>query len=263
MVKIEKNTESYHRRIGLYISTFIHLLALLLIFLAPPLTRELPIPGYEGIMVRFGDPDEAMEQNEEKTSESSDENVEKKTETKKTDVKPDLSKEKSKTNINIKETATSEKENIVIKIQPSKKNESAPTPAEKSAKAKEDYSKLFKSKGNKSSGGTRGDPLGSRDSDILEGITKGKGRVGDGLDARGVMYEPSFEDSSQKSGTVVVRLCINEQGKVISARYTQKGSTTTDSELINIAVSNSKKYRFSPSQLPEQCGTVSITFIVR
>ncbi|MBK7094605.1 MAG: energy transducer TonB [Saprospiraceae bacterium] len=122
---------------------------------------------------------------------------------------------------------------------------------------------MFKSKGNKSSGGTRGDPLGSRDSDILEGITKGKGRVGDGLDARGVMYEPAFEDSSQKSGTVVVRICINDQGKVISARYTQKGSTTTDSELINIAVSNSKKYRFSPSQLPEQCGTVSITFIVR
>ena len=38
---------------------------------------------------------------------------------------------------------------IPIIIWSSKKNESAPTNAEQSAKAKEDYSKLFKSKGNK------------------------------------------------------------------------------------------------------------------
>jgi hypothetical protein len=261
MVKNKKNTETYHKKIGLISSFVFHFVILCLILLAPPIKRVLPLPGYEGIMVRFGTVEEALKHNEEISR--ANKNEEQTAEAKKPYVKTDLAREKSKSDPVIRETVTSEKENIVIKNQPAKKNESAATSAEQSARAKEDYSKLFKSTGNKSSGGTRGDPLGSRDSDILEGITKGKGRVGDGLDARGVMYEPAFEDSSQKSGTVVVRICINDEGKVISARYTQKGSTTTDSELINIAVSNSKKYRFSPSQLPEQCGTVSITFIVR
>ncbi|MGE5354928.1 MAG: hypothetical protein ACM3PT_01725 [Deltaproteobacteria bacterium] len=257
MVNYTINNEKKNKRIGLLISLLVHLLILIFVLFSPPLQRELPPPGYEGIMVRFGDVNESSEQKEEKDPAES--SAEKKTENNKSAEQPTTKNNIS--NPNIKETAPSEKEKITVKTQPAKKNE--PDLASNQKSAKESYSKFFKSKGNKSSSGSQGDPLGSKDSDILEGITRGKGKVGDGLDARGIMNEPSFEDSSQKSGTVVVRLCINNEGKVISARYTQKGSTTTDSELINIAVSNSKKYRFSPSVLPEQCGTVSITFIVR
>ena len=249
-MKFEENTETYNKKIGMLASIFIHLVLLLFILFSPPLTRDLPLPGYEGIMVRFGDIDEGTEQNVEVTDSRPMQNKE-------------STVEKPKSNLKIEETPTSDKEKISINNQAAKNTKPATRAPDPSANEIEDYSKFFKSKNKKSSSGVQGDPLGSRDSDILEGISKGKGKVGDGLDARGVMYEPLFEDSSQKSGTVVVRLCIDDEGKVISARYTQKGSTTTDSELINIAVSNSKKYRFSPSQLPEQCGTVSIVFIVR
>lgn len=251
MVKLKKDTESYNRRISFMTSLLVHLLLLLFLILAPPFSRQTIPPGYEGIMVRFGEyeaGDEETEDNRESIADQDDQQTD--------DSKPDSRRDQ----IEIEETAKSERENISVTSQPEKSDVSKTQTDERTSK--DDFSKLFR-QGSSSSSGAQGDPLGSRDSEIIEGITKGQGKVGEGLDTRGVLYEPSFEDSSQKSGTVVVRVCVNSDGRVISARYTQRGSTTTDSELINIAVSNSRKYRFTPSDINEQCGTVTITFIVR
>jgi len=108
-----------------------------------------------------------------------------------------------------------------------------------------------------------GDPFGEPDATILEGISKGKGKVGGGLDERGVLDKPEFVENSQKSGIVVVRVCVNKVGDVINARFIQRGSTTTDRELVEIAESSAYKYKFTPSQFEEQCGTITINFIVQ
>jgi hypothetical protein len=245
MVKFEKDTDSYNRRISFMTSLLLHLLLLLLLILAPPFSRKALPPGYEGIMVRFGEYEAGDEDTEQdRKSEAEQENQQ-------TSESPTESK---RDQAEIKETVRTEREEVSVAAQPEK--------SDASKTQKDDFSKLFR-QGSSSSSGAQGDPLGSRDSEIIEGITKGQGKVGEGLDKRGVLYEPNFEDSSQKSGIVVVRICVDQFGRVVSARYTQRGSTTTDSELINIAVSNSRRYRFTPSDIPEQCGTVTISFIVR
>lgn len=133
------------------------------------------------------------------------------------------------------------------------------------SEAKKSYGSLFgaKSRGNAGTDGFQGDPLGSRDSKIMEGRSTGTGTFGNGLGSREILYEPKFQDQSQKSGTVVITICINSQGNVISSNYTQKGSTTSDSHLIEVAETNAKRYKFAPSEKAEQCGTVSIRFIVK
>jgi len=253
-----KDFETDHsiRNISLAISIFIHAVIIFIVLFASTLKYDFPPPGKEGILVMFGDTQESTgnEDDKTKTNESNRETKE----------KPEEKKDKKDTPEKIEKTIEEENSEVIPE---SKKNNNKPEetiPEKDINDVKEEFSKLFKSKGTKKSGkGFQGDPLGSKDAEILEGITRGKGKIGEGLDSRGILYEPDFEDSSQKYGIVVVKVCINEQGNVISSRYTQRGSTTTDSELIDIAVRNAKKYRFTPSNIKKQCGTVTIEFIVK
>jgi len=87
--------------------------------------------------------------------------------------------------------------------------------------------------------------------------------VGGGLDERGGLYEPEIIEHSQKSGRVVGRVCVDKTGRAMSAKFTQLNSTTTDRELVEVAEISALKYRFMPSDYEEQCGTITITFIVR
>ncbi len=131
--------------------------------------------------------------------------------------------------------------------------------AAKKAAARSKFNNLAKS-ANGNGAPSKGDPSGHPDATALEGITKGKGKAGNGLGSRGLLFAPVISDSSQQTGRVVVNICVNAQGKVISADFTQKGSTTTDSHLISLAVSNAKKYKFSESSTAEQCGDITIDF---
>lgn len=110
---------------------------------------------------------------------------------------------------------------------------------------------------------SKGDPKGRPNAAALEGMTKGKGKAGNGLGDRGLLHAPDITDSSQRTGIVVVNICVNSQGKVTKANYTQKGSTTTDSHLIRLATESAKEYRFSQSKTAEQCGDITINFKLR
>ena len=137
--------------------------------------------------------------------------------------------------------------------------------AAKKAKELEEKKKQFgdlfgKGGGNDNGGGNTGDPLGDPDGEALEGISTGKGKIGGGLSNRGLIYEPEIADNSQKAGKVVVRVCVNRDGEVIEAKFTQQGSTTTDRTLVEIAEKAARKYKFSANQSDKQCGTVTIDF---
>lgn len=131
-------------------------------------------------------------------------------------------------------------------------------------KSKSKFSDLFNSgssKGNaenpdKKAGSVTGEP----NAEALDKISTGKGKAGNGLGDRGMVYEPKITDSSQKTGRVVIRVCVDRNGKVTTAKFTQKGSTTTDSYLVNLALKSAKKYRFTESDIAEQCGDISIDF---
>lgn len=87
--------------------------------------------------------------------------------------------------------------------------------------------------------------------------------IGDGLGGRKVVGRPSMVDDTQKTGKVAVRVCVNGDGRVTSANYTQKGSTTTDSVLRNKAESWARNYRFAASNVAEQCGSITFDFRVK
>ncbi|MEM9918966.1 MAG: TonB family protein [Bacteroidota bacterium] len=134
------------------------------------------------------------------------------------------------------------------------------------AKLKEGIGDLFgksKSQGNSGTPGDAGDPDGDPDGKALRGISTGTGEVGGGLSGRDVVSKPRIRDNTQKTGDVMVKICVDSQGKVTSANTTLRGSTTNDPGLVKKAKQAAQGYRFEPSSLDKQCGTVKIKFRFR
>src|SRR5690606_30598521 len=132
------------------------------------------------------------------------------------------------------------------------------------AERKKQFGDLFGSgKGQTDTEGNQGDALGDPNADNLEGLSTGQGNVGGGLGGRRVLSAPTVEESSQKTGRVVIRVCVNNAGNVIESTYTQKGSTTGDPDLIATAIKYAKRYRFSEGTIDKQCGTITFDFKVR
>lgn len=115
-------------------------------------------------------------------------------------------------------------------------------------------------KGNTGTAGNQGDPNGDPNAGALTGISTGSGTVGGGLSGRGYKRPAAPKDNSQETGTVVVYVCVDKRGNVISAEYTQAGSSTTNSSLKRIAISNAKKYKFDSGGVDKQCGTIRYDF---
>jgi len=140
--------------------------------------------------------------------------------------------------------------------------------AKKYNDAKNKYGSLFgggdgEGKGKTGKPGNQGDPGGDPNSNNLEGISTGTGKVGGGLGSRGVLASPRVTDNSQKKGRVVVKVCVDGNGKVISAKFTQSGSTTTDSTLRAKAEKNARSWKFSKGSMDKQCGTITYDFKVK
>jgi len=139
-----------------------------------------------------------------------------------------------------------------------KKAEEAKRKAQQKADAKSKFSSLFNKSGKDSA--SKGQATGHPDAKALEGLSSGKGTAGKGFGDRGIVYSPTITDDSQRTGRVVVDICVNKKGEVISAKFTQKGSTTTDAYLIDLAEKSAKKYKFMKSEVEEQCGEITIDF---
>jgi outer membrane biosynthesis protein TonB len=84
--------------------------------------------------------------------------------------------------------------------------------------------------------------------------------VGGGLGGRAIKSRGRISDDSQKSGRVVIEVCVDGEGNVVSATYTQRGSTTSDSELRGKAIAAAKQYRFGTSTASQECGTITFNF---
>jgi TonB family protein len=260
-----KKAFSDHKVIGWLVSLVTHTLLLLFIFFLPHFQREKAEDAYEGILVSFGLPVESAPGEDGGKSDEMDNEA---------DI-PEMQEQEGKERMDEPEAVLTQEEGSVVantrdERTPVQKKPARTTPVEDDPdvntldKAKDAFSQFFSST---DTGGENkqpsGDPLGEPDATVLEGISKGKGKVGGGLDERGVLYEPEIVEQSQESGRVVVRVCVDKNGRVIRANYTQKGSTTTDRELVEIAEISAKKYRFTPSTYEEQCGTITINFIVQ
>ena len=112
--------------------------------------------------------------------------------------------------------------------------------------------------------GNQGSATGSPDSDNYSGGMGGKGIIPN-LEGRNPVSLPKPEYNAQVSGTVVVRIRVNREGKVISAEPGQRGTTITDGSLWESAKKAALKARFNAKSdaAYTQAGTITYHFVLQ
>jgi TonB family protein len=256
---------------GWIVSLVTHIIVIALLFVTMTITK-LPPPEQEGLLVNLGLQDEG--QGQETPKGETEEVTPDPAENQEQDpIQPTSSRAPVK-QVAQKTITSNEASDVNVKAADAKKkaNADAKQKADEEAQRQKAYNTTKKSygdllgsggKGNTGKPGSQGDPNGDPNSNVLEGISNGSGRVGGGLGKRGVLHEPKIDDKSQKTGRVVISVCVDKNGKVIKAEYTQKGSTTTDSELKEIAKKAAMQFKFTLSEIEEQCGTITVDFKIR
>ena len=300
MATTSANLENEHKqkraanRTKARLATALWLVLLLLILILPMLTYQDPPPGQEGILVNLGLPEqgqgdenaapaESLEQEEELVEESSSSEPlpaePQETEVPETEPEPVRDPEVITTEdpeeVRLKKEQEEERKRKQSEAEAKKraeeeaKRKKAEEEARKKAEAeatKKEIGGLFGSgdgKGETGKPGNQGDPEGDPNAEKLQGISTGSGVVGGGLGDRGVLSSPKLTDKSQKQGTVVIRVCVNEGGDVIEADFTQKGSTLSDNSLVQLAETNARKWKFAKSSISKQCGTITYRFTLQ
>lgn len=288
----------YANRQKARVTSIVFLVIFLFLLIFPLLKYPDPPPGQEGVLVNLGIPDvgqgeenapesqaeEAAPPEPEETQEEQVEEVEPEPVESKPEPEPvkEVVKTEDPNAIALKKKKEEErKKKREDEMKKKKQEEDRKRKLEEirrkeaeEAKKKADYEKKKKQfgdlfgngegKGKTGKPGNQGDPGGDPNASNLEGISTGKGRVGGGLGERGVRKAPTVTDNSQKTGTVVIKLCVNANGDVIgSPEFTQRGSTTTDKTLIDKAKRNAKNWKFATSREPNQCGTIKYEFKVK
>lgn len=83
-----------------------------------------------------------------------------------------------------------------------------------------------------------------------------KGEIAD----RSIVYTEDAYAATTTKGVVAIKVCVNTDGEVISAKFTQRGSTTFNSNLKKVALKAAKNIKFAPSDDLEQCGIINYKF---
>lgn len=281
------------------LSVIIHLL-LLFILALPWMNFPVPPPGQQGIIVQFGEPETGGEEGgdpdsdtdeisppsdvtplPESTPDISEQPVKATPPSETSREKPRMtqkesdvaaSKEMDRAKSDAAKVAEERRQKEAEKQARIEAEAEARRKADEEARKKQEYEKaksrygdLFGNPGSPSGDkpGEAGDPSGKPSGDRLSGLSTGAGRVGDGLGDRGVLHYPRIEDRSQQTGVVVIYICVDTKGNVESARFTQKGSTTTDKHLVDLALKTARQYRFTSSSIQSQCGTITFEFKVK
>ena len=112
--------------------------------------------------------------------------------------------------------------------------------------------------------GNRLAPDGEREQNRGEGTgynLQGTDQLDAGLQGRGLREGlPKPTTNYKTSGTVVVRVEIDSDGNVTSAKVMLEGTTTTDAQLHKLAEEAARKAKFKPSERTLQGGTITYVF---
>lgn len=118
--------------------------------------------------------------------------------------------------------------------------------------------------GNQGVAGGRGDqgqPGGNPDSDNYTGGGTGNSGIAiqSGLSGRRITRTPSFEDDFNENAKIAVDIKVDALGKVTSAVYQPRGSTSSDPNLKAIAIRKALQVKFNSSD-NESSGTIQFNF---
>ena len=259
------------------LSTILVHLAILALLLLINLPIPYPIPEEQGILIAFGSTDDAFgsEQAEviepqevaEVAEQSSSQTEQIEQEEVLTQDYYDAPVVNQETNndpsvIESEEVLEEEpKEEVVPEIKKPVLDMNALYTGRKSDKNKDEDQ--GKSTGDGDQGKQNGDQTSTNIGDISYGL--GDEGFSFALNGRSIINKPRVNHSSQTTGIVVVRIQVDEEGNVISADYTSRGSTTSDPYLIGVAKKAAQKSKFSahPSGQKEQWGSITFVFKVK
>ncbi len=122
----------------------------------------------------------------------------------------------------------------------------------------------YKKGGNQGIAGGTGDqgrPGGDPDSKNYTGGGRGNSGIfiSKGLQGRRITGTPSFEDEFNEKATIFIDIRVDEAGRVTSASFQPRGSTTSDPGLTAIAKRKAMQVKFSPGDI-ESSGTIQFNF---
>lgn len=248
-------TQNKKDRLKGILGTVIFHAVLVAAFLFLGLRTPLPLPEEEGIEVRMGDLDGMGEVDFTPPpayvppTPASPENVKEELLTQNTDDAPAIKEStKPKTNDNPVKTETTVKD--VVK-----------EPAVNPNYSYKPSNNTGNNQGETNKPGYQGNPNGNPDA------TSPKGSSGSGvsydLGGRSSKFLPRPEYNSPETGTVVVSITVDRNGKVIKAIAGAKGTTTTDGGLKELARQAAMRATFDakPGAPEEQVGTITYKFI--
>lgn len=113
--------------------------------------------------------------------------------------------------------------------------------------------------------GNQGSVTGSPDSDKYAKGLSGGGGIDFSLDGRNPVSLPKPEYNVQESGTIVVRIRVDREGKVISAEPGVRGTNITNENLWEAAKKAALKARFNSKSdaAYTQAGTITYHFVLQ
>lgn len=120
--------------------------------------------------------------------------------------------------------------------------------------------------------GDQGNPNGNPNSDSYKG-NAASGKAGNGgnggvsirsgLDGRRITKLPSFEDEFNENAKVAVDITVDKSGNVTLAVVNQKGTTTTNQSIRNIALQKARGLKLNSGSDESQTGTLVFNFKLR
>ncbi len=120
--------------------------------------------------------------------------------------------------------------------------------------------------------GDQGNPNGNPNSDSYKGnAASGNGGSGgsggvsirSGLNGRRITKLPSFEDDFNENAKVAVDITVDKAGNVTMAIVNQRGTTTTNQNIRNIALRKARSLKLNSGNAEEQTGTLVFNFKLR
>lgn len=114
--------------------------------------------------------------------------------------------------------------------------------------------------GDSSNGGAGESDNGTGKGTAAEG--SGDGDHGSGVLSRRVVHRADVKEITQEEGKIVVDICVNNDGRVVMAKYNSDDSSIQTMDLVRKAIETARKYRFEKDYKvpPKQCGQLSFVF---
>ena len=81
--------------------------------------------------------------------------------------------------------------------------------------------------------------------------------LAEGIGSRKLLEKPDIFILNDKSGDVVVNVCIDRLGRVVNPTLNENASTIQVPSLISLALRESSNFRFARSSRKSHCGTIT------